>query len=569
MGNRRPFSLLSKLTVLFSLIIVAACAAICVYTFRIEMNRQLDDCYNTNMLLMRSLSQEIDNALAQVEIVTQELAYDPNVIDVFQESNVNSFIVKLMFAAQERVEISESHLSNLSADVRLIRLDDVMPESYGLCVNSSYMDNRADYEAFLESGGISGWTQAEDAASDTLTFYHEVYASVRQRIGVIMCAVSKDRLFRLLEGMDGMMVAGEDGILYAAGGAVHAMPQELRKGAWFEDNAYYIAQPLERLSLTLLTCTELQPLRLQALYNALVNMAVISLIGAALLVASHIQVRKMLSHLAQTRKAVIDLPEGADLSTRLPDTWNDEAGELAAAFKRLNSRVNEYYHRLLQEEKDKRHAQQMALQYQLNPHFLFNSLYWLQLQLENNNVDDALSDAIAQLGQVLHYNLEEQLSATLAEEKHMAEAYVGFMGSMKGSCITLEVMLPPELEEETVPRFTLQPLLENAIQHGFVKGKPLHLHVTFQTEEEARALRITVSNDGQPIPAERLATLNQYLREPGAGETARGVGLRNILRRLVLTYGEGVSMSVISVPGNTQVTIFLPPSKGGRKEAGV
>ena len=136
-----------------------------------------------------------------------------------------------------------------------------------------------------------------------------------------------------------------------------------------ENNAYYIAQPLERLGLTLLICTELQPLRAQALYNALVNMAAISFVGLLLLAVSHIQVRKMLSHLEQTRKAVIDLPEGADLSSRLPDTWNDEAGELAAAFKRLNSRVNEYYHRLLQEEKDKRHAQQIALQYQLNPHF--------------------------------------------------------------------------------------------------------------------------------------------------------------------------------------------------------
>lgn len=566
MSQRRPISLLNKLTLLFSVIILFACAVICVYTYRIEINRQVDECYNANMLLMRSLAQEIDNALAQVEIITQELAYDTDIKDTFQEDDVSRFIVKLMFDAQERVEISESHLSSLNADMVLIRLDDMMPESYGLSVNRSYMAERKDFMAFLADNRISGWSTVEDATSDTLTFFHEVYTSIRQRIGVIMCSISKDRLFRLLQNVEGMMVTNAQDILYTWDGAKHPMPEQLQAGAWFENNAYYIAQPLERLGLTLLICTELQPLRAQALYNALVNMAAISFVGLLLLTVSHIQVRKMLSHLEQTRKAVIDLPEGADLSSRLPDTWNDEAGELAAAFKRLNSRVNEYYHRLLQEEKDKRHAQQIALQYQLNPHFLFNSLYWLQLQLENRDMDDTLSDAIAQLGQVLHYNLEEQLTATLMEEKQMAQAYVSFMSSMKGSEISLDIDLPQSLRCSTVPRFTLQPLLENAIQHGFMKGAPLHLHVSFQAKHGGSALHITVSNDGKPIPPDRLAQLNAYLQQPAEDHPAGGVGLRNIKRRLVLFYGETVSMTVASDVQNTQVTITLPASKEQQKE---
>lgn len=566
MSQRRPISLLNKLTLLFSVIILFACAVICVYTYRIEINRQVDECYNANMLLMRSLAQEIDNALAQVEIITQELAYDTDIKDTFQEDDVSRFIVKLMFDAQERVEISESHLSSLNADMVLIRLDDMMPESYGLSINRSYMAERKDFMAFLADNRISGWSTVEDATSDTLTFFHEVYTSIRQRIGVIMCSISKDRLFRLLQNVEGMMVTNAQDILYTWDGAKHPMPEQLQAGAWFENNAYYIAQPLERLGLTLLICTELQPLRAQTLYNALVNMAAISFVGLLLLAVSHIQVRKMLSHLEQTRKAVIDLPEGADLSSRLPDTWNDEAGELAAAFKRLNSRVNEYYHRLLQEEKDKRHAQQIALQYQLNPHFLFNSLYWLQLQLENRDMDDTLSDAIAQLGQVLHYNLEEQLTATLMEEKQMAQAYVSFMSSMKGSEISLDIDLPQSLRCSTVPRFTLQPLLENAIQHGFVKGAPLHLHVSFQAKHGGSALHITVSNDGKPIPPDRLAQLNAYLQQPAEDHPAGGVGLRNIKRRLVLFYGETVSMTVASDVQNTQVTITLPASKEQRKE---
>ena len=108
-------------------------------------------------------------------------------------------------------------------------------------------------------------------------------------------------------------------------GAKHPTPEQLQAGAWFENNAYYIARA-GAPGANVVICTELQPLRAQALYNALVNMASISFVGLLLLAVSHIQVRKMLSHLEQTRKTVIDLPEGADLSSRLPDTWNDEAG---------------------------------------------------------------------------------------------------------------------------------------------------------------------------------------------------------------------------------------------------
>lgn len=113
------------------------------------------------------------------------------------------------------------------------------------------------------------------------------------------------------------MVTNAQDILYTWDGAKHPMPEQLQAGAWFENNAYYIAQPLERLGLTLLICTELQPLRAQALYNALVNMAAISFVGLLLLIRFPYTGTKNAEPFEQTRKAVIDLPEGADLSSQI------------------------------------------------------------------------------------------------------------------------------------------------------------------------------------------------------------------------------------------------------------
>ena len=88
-----------------------------------------------------------------------------------------------------------------------------------------------------------------------------------------------------------------------------APPQGLRSDSLQSENVFYVAQPLERLGYTLTIGTAMQPLRAQALHNALMNMAVVLLTGLVLLAAVHYQVRNMLSHLEMTRRAVLDLPE--------------------------------------------------------------------------------------------------------------------------------------------------------------------------------------------------------------------------------------------------------------------
>ena len=317
---------------MFSVIILLCCAVICVYTYRIEMNQQLEECYNTNMVMLRTLGQEMDNTLAQVEILTQELAYDPDVTRIFREQDLNRFIIDLMFKAQRRVEISESHLTGLSADVLLVRPDDKMPERYGLCVNASYMANRLDYTDFLQSGQSVGWSSAMRADARTISYFHSVYSAysgMQPSIGVVMCSINTDRLFQILQGVEGILVMDGEALAYSHDGATPPPPQGLRSGSLQSENVFYVAQPLERLGYTLTIGTAMQPLRAQALHYALLNLAVVLLTGLVLLAAVHYQVRNMLSHLEMTRRAVLDLPEDADLAARLPEHWNDEAGDLA------------------------------------------------------------------------------------------------------------------------------------------------------------------------------------------------------------------------------------------------
>ena len=103
--------------------------------------------------------------------------------------------------------------------------------------------------------------------------------------------------------------------------------------------------------------------------------------------------------------------------------------------------------------------------------------YWLQLQMEEQGVDPALTASIESLGRVLHYNVLGSREAMLSEEEEQIWAYVDFASATKDHQVSLAVDLPEALRSARILRFTLQPLLENAIRHGYVPVSYTHLDV--------------------------------------------------------------------------------------------
>ena len=229
------------------------------------------------------------------------------------------------------------------------------------------------------------------------------------------------------------------------------------------------------------------------------------------------------------------------------------------AINRLLERIEQQSQEKVRAEKDKRKMQALALQYQLNPHFLFNSLLWVQMEMERQSLPDHTSDAIATLGQVLRYNLTEDLRATLGEEVDHLRAYTAFMAEMKQESIALDIDASPGLLTLSVPRFILQPITENALQHGLIPGEALHLHVCIASDDDAH-LQIILSNDGRPIDAEHLHMIREVFRDPHTADKP-GYGLANLIQRLTLTYGDQYMISVTSSLHETQFTLTLPLSQ--------
>jgi ligand-binding sensor domain-containing protein/signal transduction histidine kinase len=190
-------------------------------------------------------------------------------------------------------------------------------------------------------------------------------------------------------------------------------------------------------------------------------------------------------------------------------------------------------------------AQLDALQFQLRPHFLFNTLNSI-LPLVGKDPERA-RQMVVRLGELLRLSLksEQTPQVTLAEEVAILEKYLSIEKVRFRDRLEVSISLPPEVASASVPSFLLQPLVENAIKHGLA-GKAERGRIAITASAEDGCLLISVLDNGPG------------LKESGPEETA-GIGLRNTRRRLEALHPGNHSLELSTVAtGGCEVRIRLP-----------
>ena len=202
--------------------------------------------------------------------------------------------------------------------------------------------------------------------------------------------------------------------------------------------------------------------------------------------------------------------------------------------------------RALRAEAHLHQAQLRALRYQLNPHFLFNTLNAISTLVVEGRTDEA-TEMIARLSDFLRLTLagEGVPEIPLAEELDFVERYLEIEQVRFGERLHVRVGAAPGLASHPVPALILQPLVENAIKHG-VAPREAGGRIAVTARRAGSALVLTVEDDG-----------------PGLGDaaptSAGGIGLTNTRDRLRQRYGEGASLSLDATgDGGLRATISIP-----------
>ncbi|OXM82998.1 sensor histidine kinase [Paenibacillus rigui] len=238
----------------------------------------------------------------------------------------------------------------------------------------------------------------------------------------------------------------------------------------------------------------------------------------------------------------------------------NEIGVLSRNFNRMILRISYLINQVYQEELLKQRSQLKYLMFQINPHFLFNTLETINWLARIQGAPDVgkLSKA---LGDLMREAIKGKEMVTLDREIKNVNKYIYIQNYRYADKFQFNIDMVPCTLHVVVPRFILQPLVENAIVHG-LELKLGQGSIEIRSEFRGENLVLTVTDDGQGIEPAQLLELQKALTGK-VEEVQTGIGLLNVHQRIQLHYGKAYGLSILSTPGSgTMIQLILPSSAG-------
>ncbi|WP_202128504.1 cache domain-containing sensor histidine kinase [Paenibacillus dendrobii] len=247
-----------------------------------------------------------------------------------------------------------------------------------------------------------------------------------------------------------------------------------------------------------------------------------------------------------------------------------ELRELNNTYNQMVDSLNELIEVVYQKEIIQSRTELKALQAQINPHFLFNTLEAFYWALEDKG-EEELAQIVVSMSGLFRYVInrsEEDEWVTIGDELDHAGRYLTIMKMRMLDRLSWSIDTQDERRAVPLPKLLIQPLVENAILHGVEQrsGKGMVM-VQAEPSERVGYTRITVTDDGPGMSAQKLSSLYEAMKEGYMSSSkGKGVGIANVERRLRLTYGEETEGLVIrSREGKGTVISFEIPDNGKGK----
>ncbi|MWV45074.1 HAMP domain-containing protein [Paenibacillus sp. HJL G12] len=247
--------------------------------------------------------------------------------------------------------------------------------------------------------------------------------------------------------------------------------------------------------------------------------------------------------------------EGGDFNVRVEDRGKDELHILAKGFNDLVDQINSLFKQINTKQKQKTQAELRVLQAQIKPHFLFNTLESINvLAIQNEGVK--VSEMVHRLGSILRISIQDKEEIPLDQEIEHLQSYLEIQKFRFDDLFDYEIDIPPDLRRRSVLKLTLQPLVENCIQHGFegisYKG---HIHISCWLDQGRIILQ--VQDNGIGMDPKQLAKF-EYMKTDNEDEAERkdqvrhlyeerrGLGVRSVADRIRIHYGEYYGLFICS-----------------------
>ena len=254
-------------------------------------------------------------------------------------------------------------------------------------------------------------------------------------------------------------------------------------------------------------------------------------------------VRKYRRKMEELMQAMQKLQQG-DFQSRVTVQSRDEIGRIALAFNHMCDELNTYVQLAYSSELQRKDAEMKALQAQINPHFLFNTLESIKSHaMEKNDMETA--DMICLLGNLFRWSSQfDQKTVYLEDEMDYCKSYLELMNYRYQGAFDVNFTIPEELLDYGVPKLILQPIIENTIKHGF-KEKTGKRIVGIIAKQKQQVLEITVYDNGEGISRENLSEIQTKLKS-GRVYEQDSIGIYNVNYRIQLLFGDAYGVKIES-----------------------
>lgn len=290
------------------------------------------------------------------------------------------------------------------------------------------------------------------------------------------------------------------------------------------------------------------------LTGTLTSSAVIIGLSILFIIILYVTLRQTFSNY---QKQVVDLVDSIEVIAQGEEGLRIDTSEkdqelllIAETTNDMLDRLKKNIHDIYQLELSQKDANMRALQAQINPHFMYNTLEFLRMYAVMQSQDE-LADIIYEFSSLLRNNISDERETTLQQELEFCRKYSYLCMVRYPKSIAYGFKIASELEEMRIPKFTLQPLVENYFAHG-VDHRRTDNVISIKALKGQGFVEILVEDNGRGMPAEKLASLQEKLAQRSFEHEAsysgerQSIGIVNVHERFVLYFGDRYQISVES-----------------------
>lgn len=583
---RRKIIIYGYLTI--SPVLIIVCLFLSIYNYERLQKRMFADYKND----VSALSEAVDTLQSGVKELSTYICINEQILEILTAKDLDKRNADTRLWMNEApMQILEDMIS-LDGDIKTIA---IYPENgirpYLRCMDgSAYLSdigavrNTSIYQDTQDSDNNTVWKYVPKGQSeiylsnynDKVVICRELYdLTQRNRLGYIVIGVNASSFYDLCsyvikEDDEGIAILDKNGNkLCTAGNVADEAEEYIQSGdliqtiqetgslQYFIDDYMIICERSSENGNII--CKIVPRYNLKIHFLDFSYMPIVLLVGMLfalmplLLIISNIVTRP----LGELSKAINKFSAG-DFSQQVKVESEDEIGEVANCFNRMvgdiKTLIDENYVMTIKE----RESELAALQAQINPHFLYNTLnflYWTAIDRD----EEELGECIFALSQLFRLVLNQgQSEVSVEQEIELVSRYLQIQKMRFSKRLTYEIEIEPEIINSKIPKLIIQPFVENAIVHGFENvASACHLLITGRREQSH--IRFEIIDSGIGMRQEQIDALWQKDSDKYSKQRIGRYAIRNIRERLQLRYRDDFEMKIQSSVGKGTTVILVVP----------